>query len=89
MAWRDRHAATTTELRGRFEHWARVSARVVDVIWTDQPARWCGIAALALLWLTAALLELAFFALFVAAIGALWLRLEHLPEEQEPSDDWF
>ena len=88
MAWRDRHAATTTELRGRVEHWVRVSARVVEVIWNDQPARWCGIAALALLWLAAALFDLAFFILFMAALAALWFRLNHLPE-QEPADDWF
>lgn len=84
----DRHAATTTELRGRVEQWARVSAHVVETIWNDKPARWCGIASLALLWLTGALLSPTLLVLFLASLAVLRFRIKHMPE-REPTDDWF
>jgi hypothetical protein len=87
MAPKFRHAATTAELRGRAEYWVRLSASVVEEIWNDRVARWCGVAALGFLWLTAALLDIAFFLMFAAAIAALWFRLKHKPEQ--PADDWF
>ena len=49
MAPKFRHAATTAELRGRAEYWVRLSASVVEEIWNDRVARWCGVAALGFL----------------------------------------
>lgn len=84
MARRDRHAAAIERLNDRAEHWLDLGER----IWRDRIGRVCVVVMIASLWLTVALVEPAFFLLLLAAAGALWYRLRHLPVE-EPVDDWF
>jgi|GEM_PF-6298400 len=76
MAKRHRHAAATTKL-----------AEVFEAARSDRIARWCGLAAIAFLWLAAALREPAFLPLVIAAAAALRFRLAHKPDE--PSDELF
>jgi hypothetical protein len=80
MARQHRHAAAIEELRRR-------TGTAVDEIWHDVPARCCALAALAFLWLTAALTEPAFLFLVVAGIATLRFRLRHKPPQT--FDDWL
>jgi len=84
MAPRDRHAATIERWGERAERWLDLGERV----WHDRVGRLCAIAAVACLWLSAALVEPAFLLLLAAAAVGLWYRVRHLPVE-EPVDDWF
>jgi hypothetical protein len=87
MAKTNRHAAAEPKLRERAGYWARLVAHVVEEVWGDSVARWCGLTAVAFLWLTAALTEPAFAPLAIAAVASVCFRLKHKPEE--PTDELF